>query len=49
MHVISVPQDFNEEELYVDLRPTLGCPLFLNLDPPRSGRAVDGEIRRGAR
>lgn len=32
MHVISVPQDFNEEELYVDLRPTLGCPLFLKCE-----------------
>ncbi|MEU9416882.1 2,3-diaminopropionate biosynthesis protein SbnA [Streptomyces sp. NPDC048272] len=32
MQVISVPQAFNEEELYVDLRPTLGCPLFLKCE-----------------
>ncbi|MFD3680134.1 2,3-diaminopropionate biosynthesis protein SbnA [Streptomyces sp. NPDC058613] len=32
MHVISVPHAFNEEELFVDLRPALGCPLFLKCE-----------------
>jgi N-(2-amino-2-carboxyethyl)-L-glutamate synthase len=32
MPVISDPQDFNEEELYVDLRPIFGRPLFLKCE-----------------
>ncbi|MFD7628813.1 2,3-diaminopropionate biosynthesis protein SbnA [Streptomyces sp. NPDC059851] len=32
MPVISVPYDFNEEQLYVDLRPTFGQPLFLKCE-----------------
>lgn len=32
MHVISVPHAFNEEDLFVDLRPALGCPLFLKCE-----------------
>ena len=32
MTVISVPQEFNEDELYVDLWPTLGQPLFLKCE-----------------
>ncbi|MFH8928113.1 2,3-diaminopropionate biosynthesis protein SbnA [Streptomyces pristinaespiralis] len=32
MPVISVPQAFNEEDLYVDLRPMLGQPLFLKCE-----------------
>ncbi|WP_030256055.1 2,3-diaminopropionate biosynthesis protein SbnA [Streptomyces violens] len=32
MPVISVPLDFNEEELYVDLRSTFGQPLFLKCE-----------------
>ncbi|MEV0226100.1 2,3-diaminopropionate biosynthesis protein SbnA [Streptomyces sp. NPDC050704] len=32
MPVISDPTDFNEEELYVDLRATLGLPLFLKCE-----------------
>ena len=32
MPVISVPQAFNEEELYVDLRPIFGQPLFLKCE-----------------
>ena len=32
MSVISVPQAFNEEELYVDLRPIFGQPLFLKCE-----------------
>ncbi|MBP2328605.1 cysteine synthase A [Kibdelosporangium banguiense] len=32
MPVISVPQDFNEEELYVDLRSIVGHPLFLKCE-----------------
>ncbi|MEU0370174.1 2,3-diaminopropionate biosynthesis protein SbnA [Streptomyces sp. NPDC006283] len=32
MPVISVPQAFNEEELYVDLRSILGHPLFLKCE-----------------
>src|SRR5215212_6791222 len=27
-----MPQDFNEEELYVDLQPTFGRPLFLKCE-----------------
>jgi N-(2-amino-2-carboxyethyl)-L-glutamate synthase len=30
--IISVPQDFNEEELYVDLRSIVGHPLFLKCE-----------------
>jgi cysteine synthase len=30
--VISVPQDFNEEELYVDLRSIFGHSLFLKCE-----------------
>jgi N-(2-amino-2-carboxyethyl)-L-glutamate synthase len=30
--VVSVPQEFNAEELYVDLRSSLGCPLFLKCE-----------------
>ncbi|MFF3020702.1 2,3-diaminopropionate biosynthesis protein SbnA [Streptomyces sp. NPDC057939] len=32
MRVISVPHEFNEEELFIDLRPSLGCPLFLKCE-----------------
>ena len=32
MTVISLPQEFNEEELYVDLWPTLGHSLFLKCE-----------------
>jgi cysteine synthase A len=32
MPVISDPQNFNEEELYVDLRPIFGRPLFLKCE-----------------
>lgn len=32
MPVITVPQAFNEEDLYVDLRPTVGQPLFLKCE-----------------
>jgi len=32
VRVVSVPQDFNEEELFVDLRPILGHPLFLKCE-----------------
>ncbi|MFE3556150.1 2,3-diaminopropionate biosynthesis protein SbnA [Streptomyces sp. NPDC059193] len=32
MHVISVPHAFNEEELFIDLRQALGCPLFLKCE-----------------
>ncbi|MFC5639119.1 2,3-diaminopropionate biosynthesis protein SbnA [Streptomyces bullii] len=32
MPVISDPTDFNEEELYVDLRATFGIPLFLKCE-----------------
>lgn len=32
MPIISSPQDFNVEDLYVDLRPVLGCPLFLKCE-----------------
>jgi N-(2-amino-2-carboxyethyl)-L-glutamate synthase len=32
MPVISVPQEFNEDELFVDLRSTLGHPLFLKCE-----------------
>jgi cysteine synthase A len=30
--VISVPQAFNEDDLYVDLRPTVGLPLYLKCE-----------------
>jgi N-(2-amino-2-carboxyethyl)-L-glutamate synthase len=30
--VITVPQAFNENELYVDLQPTFGCSLFLKCE-----------------
>jgi N-(2-amino-2-carboxyethyl)-L-glutamate synthase len=30
--VISVPHEFNAEELYLDLRSSLGCPLFLKCE-----------------
>ena len=30
--MISVPQDFNEEKLYVDLRATFGRSLFLKCE-----------------
>src|SRR6202012_548313 len=32
MTVISVPQAFNVEDLYVDLRPSFGRPLFLKCE-----------------
>ncbi|GAA4154549.1 2,3-diaminopropionate biosynthesis protein SbnA [Actinomadura keratinilytica] len=32
MPIISSPQDFNVEDLYVDLRPVLGCPLYLKCE-----------------
>jgi 2,3-diaminopropionate biosynthesis protein SbnA len=32
MTIIVAPQDFNEHELYVDLRSTLGQPLFLKCE-----------------
>jgi len=32
MPVISVPQDFNEDELYVDLRSIFGQPLYLKCE-----------------
>lgn len=32
MPVISAPSEFNEEELYVDLRAALGLPLFLKCE-----------------
>lgn len=32
MTVISVPQEFNAEELYIDLRSSLGRPLFLKCE-----------------
>jgi cysteine synthase A len=32
MPVISVPQDFNEDDLYVDLEGTFGHPLFLKCE-----------------
>ncbi|MFI9722770.1 2,3-diaminopropionate biosynthesis protein SbnA [Streptomyces sp. NPDC052396] len=32
MRVISIPMDFNEDELYVDLRATVGFPLFLKCE-----------------
>ena len=32
MPVISVPQAFNEDELFVDLRPIFGCSLFLKCE-----------------
>jgi hypothetical protein len=30
MPIVSVPQDFNEDDLYVDLLPIFGQSLFLN-------------------
>jgi N-(2-amino-2-carboxyethyl)-L-glutamate synthase len=30
--IISTPQEYNEENLYVDLRSTLGRPLFLKCE-----------------
>ena len=32
MTVISAPQEFNEDELYVDLRSIFGRPLFLKCE-----------------
>ena len=32
MTIISTPQGFNEEELYVDLEPTFGHRLFLKCE-----------------
>ncbi|MEV4432045.1 2,3-diaminopropionate biosynthesis protein SbnA [Streptomyces sp. NPDC049555] len=32
MPIISVPQEFNENDLYVDLRTTLGLPLYLKCE-----------------
>ena len=32
MSIISTPQGFNEEELYVDLEPTFGQSLFLKCE-----------------
>jgi 2,3-diaminopropionate biosynthesis protein SbnA len=32
MPVISVPQEFNQDDLYVDLRPIVGHPLFLKCE-----------------
>ncbi|MBW8485472.1 2,3-diaminopropionate biosynthesis protein SbnA [Actinomadura parmotrematis] len=32
MPIITSPQDFNVEDLYVDLRPTLGCPVRLKCE-----------------
>ena len=32
MTVVSVPYQFNEDELYVDLRPVLGHPLYLKCE-----------------
>ncbi|MFE6709801.1 2,3-diaminopropionate biosynthesis protein SbnA [Streptomyces sp. NPDC057695] len=32
MPVITAPHDFNEDDLYVDLIPTLGLPLFLKCE-----------------
>ena len=32
MTIISTPQEYNEENLYVDLRSTLGRPLFLKCE-----------------
>ena len=32
MTIISTPQGFNEDELYVDLEPTFGHPLFLKCE-----------------
>jgi N-(2-amino-2-carboxyethyl)-L-glutamate synthase len=30
--VVTAPQDFNEDDLYVDLRPVFGCSLFLKCE-----------------
>ncbi|GAA0517365.1 2,3-diaminopropionate biosynthesis protein SbnA [Saccharopolyspora subtropica] len=32
MPIISQPHEFNEDDLYVDLRPTLGVPLYLKCE-----------------
>src|ERR671915_746267 len=32
MPIVSAPQDFNEEDLYVDLLSTFGCSLFLKCE-----------------
>ena len=32
MTIISTPQEYNEENLYVDLRSTIGAPLFLKCE-----------------
>ena len=32
MPIISAPQEFNEDELYVDLRSIFGQPLFLKCE-----------------
>ncbi|HEX8511199.1 MAG TPA: pyridoxal-phosphate dependent enzyme, partial [Propionibacteriaceae bacterium] len=32
MPVVSMPQQFNEDDLYVDLGPTFGQPLFLKCE-----------------
>ena len=32
MPIISVPQAFNEDELYVDLQPVIGHPLLLKCE-----------------
>jgi N-(2-amino-2-carboxyethyl)-L-glutamate synthase len=32
MPIISVPQEFNQDDLYVDLRPIFGRPLFLKCE-----------------
>lgn len=32
MPIISSPQDFNVEDLYVDLRPILDCPVYLKCE-----------------
>ena len=32
MTIISAPQDFNEEQLYVDLQSTFGKSLFLKCE-----------------
>ncbi|KAB2345064.1 2,3-diaminopropionate biosynthesis protein SbnA [Actinomadura rudentiformis] len=32
MPIITSPQDFNVEDLYVDLRPVLDCPLYLKCE-----------------
>ncbi|MFD4246985.1 pyridoxal-phosphate dependent enzyme, partial [Streptomyces sp. NPDC058525] len=32
MRLISVPHAFNEDDLFIDLRPVIGCPLFLKCE-----------------